>query len=106
MAKAYTLDLRKKTIELVVGKKISVTVVSHMLDISRKTIYAWIKTPSLEEPPHLGKRPSFTDLDAFADSILKNNRVAAVKIAQHFKTIPVINYAALKKLKLCFKKKA
>ena len=70
-----------------------------MLDIDRKTIYAWMKRPSLQKTPHLGKHPSFTDFDALADSILKNNEVTAVKITQHFKTIRPIIYAALKKLK-------
>ena len=76
-----------------------------MLDIALKTIYAWMLRPSLQETPRLGKRSSFTDFDALADSILKKNGVTAVKIAQHFKTTPAIIYAALKKLKLCFKKK-
>jgi transposase len=98
IAKAYTLDLRKKTIELVVGKKISVTVVS------RKTIYAWMKRPSLQKTPRLGKRSSFTDFDALAEYVLKNNGVTAVKIAQHFKTTAALIDAALNKLKFSLKK--
>lgn len=52
-------------------KKVSIVVVFRMLNIDRKTIYAWMKRPSLQETPRLGKRPSFTDFDALADSIFK-----------------------------------
>jgi hypothetical protein len=68
MTQAYTLDLRKK-INLLLGKKILITVVFRMLDSTRKTIYTWMKRPSSQETPCLEKHPSFTDLAALADSI-------------------------------------
>ena len=107
MAKAYSVDLRKKVIDLINDGK-SKVFISKVLKISTKTIYNWIQkykeTNTLEPSTKNNKRPSIVDLERLEKYIIKNPSKTLKQIGKEFNCSYVAIFKRLKQLGYSFKK--
>ena len=87
MSRAYSLDLRKKAINLV-KTKLSVTFVASLLGIGRSNLFLWIKREREEGSPaprkewRKGHSPAVTDLEAFKSFADKHQGYTATRMAE------------------------
>jgi len=107
MAKAYSVDLRKKVIDLI-NEGQSKVFISKVFKIDTKTIYNWLKIykvkQTLEPNTKYNKRPSTIDLERLEKYIINNPSKTLKQIGKEFNCSYVAIFKRLKQLGYSFKK--
>lgn len=102
MGKAYSIDLRNKVIQMVVEHQITISQVARMMQISRKTIYSWLK-PGISRAR--GRPPKITDLSLIWDCLRRNPDITAEQMARKFNLSRQTVYSYLRKVEVMYRKK-
>jgi len=107
MSVPYSLDLRKRVIRKI-ESGVSPEKIMEMFDISRSTVYRWIKRYSLgilSATPNINKSPKKIIPDLLETYIKQNPNKTLEEIAQHFHVKAPSIYYRIKKLNYTNKKK-
>jgi len=107
MSAPYSLDLRKKVIKKI-KSGISPEDIVEMFDISRSTVYRWIKRSYLgilQPTPNINKSPKKIIPNLLEDYIKQNPNKTLDEIAQYFQVKAPSIYYRIKKLNYTYKKK-
>lgn len=102
MGKAYSIDLRRKVLQMLGENNASISQIARMFKISRKTIYSWMKPSSSRSR---GRPRKLTDLSAIWELLRRNPLMAASELALYFQLSRQTIYSYLHKLQALYKKK-